>query len=71
MIRMTDETIIAKYQEINQAIDKLGKRLITKLSKYGVEKDHESFTDLIHAIDEIRSIEKYYTKEKQKNCQRS
>ena len=61
MIRMTDETIIAKYQEINQAIDKLGKRLITKLSKYGVEKDHESFTDLIHAIDEIRSIEKYYT----------
>lgn len=61
MIRMTDEAIIAKYQEINQAIDKLGKRLITKLSKYGVEKDHESFTDLIHAISEIRSIERYYT----------
>ena len=58
---MTDEAIIAKYQEINQAIDKLGKRLITKLSKYGVEKDHESFTDLIHAISEIRSIERYYT----------
>lgn len=62
MVRaMSDEVIIEKYQAINQTINQLGNRLIAKLAKYGVEKNNESFTNLIHSIDEIEAHEKYYT----------
>lgn len=62
MVRaMSDEVIIEKYQAINQTINQLGNRLIAKLAKYGIEKNNESFTNLIHSINEIKAHEKYYT----------